>query len=132
MEAKEITEVKTLWRTVFNQDPPFRARQDFMRGHIAWAIQAKEHGGLKRKASNQLKQLMDELRKGEELKSERTLTIKPGTKLIRQYQGERYEVIVVEDGFLYQGKIYNSLSSIAREITGTRWNGKVFFGVKKL
>ena len=132
MEAKEITEVKTLWRSVFNQDPPFRPRQDFMQGHIAWAMQAKEHGGLKRKASNQLKQLMDELRKGEELGTEQALTIKPGTKLIRQYQGKRHEVIVAEDGFRYEGKSYNSLSSIAREITGTRWNGRVFFGVKKL
>ena len=132
MEAKSISELRTTWRTLFNQDPPFRARQDFMQGHITWAMQAKEHGGLKRKASNQLKQLMDELRKGEELKSEQTLTIKPGTKLIRQYQGRRHEVIVVEGGFRYEGKIYNSLSSIAREITGTRWNGKVFFGVKKL
>lgn len=132
MEANEVSELKTLWRSVFNQDPPFRARQDFMQGHIAWALQAKEHGGLKRKTSNQLKQLMDELRKGEELKPEKTLTIKPGTKLIRQYQGKRHEVIVVEDGFRYEGESYNSLSSIAREITGTRWNGRVFFGVKKL
>ncbi len=132
MEAANINELRTTWRTLFNQEPPFRARQDFMQGHIAWAIQAKEHGGLKRKASNQLKQLMDDLRKGEELKADQSLTVKPGTKLIRQYQGERHEVIVVEDGFRYQGKSYNSLSSIAREITGTRWNGRVFFGVKKL
>lgn len=132
MEATNINELRLAWRALFNQDPPFRPRQDFMQGHIAWAMQAKKHGGLKRKTSNQLKQLMDELRKGEKLKTEQTLTIKPGTKLIRQYQGKRHEVIVVEDGFRYEGKSYNSLSSIAREITGTRWNGKVFFGVKKL
>jgi hypothetical protein len=132
MEATNINELRLAWRALFNQDPPFRPRQDFMQGHIAWAIQAKEHGGLKRKTSNQLKQLMDELRKGEEFKPEQTLTIKPGTKLIRQYQGKRHEVIVVEDGFRYEGESYNSLSSVAREITGTRWNGRVFFGVKKL
>jgi Cft2 family RNA processing exonuclease len=59
------------------------------------------------------------------------LEIKEGTKLIRKYQGKKHEVIVIKKGFEYNGQVYKSLSAIANKITGTRWNGKIFFGVKK-
>lgn len=59
------------------------------------------------------------------------LSIKAGTKLIREYQGKNHEVIVLEKGYQYQDKFYRSLSAIANEITESRWNGKVFFGIKK-
>lgn len=132
MEDKELSVIKAQWREHFHQDPPFKASRDFMQGHIAWAQQAKEHGGLKRKVNNQLKQMIQQLRVGTEPASDTSLIIKPGTKLIREYQGEKHEVITTADGFQYKGKAFGSLSSIAREITGTKWNGKVFFGVKKL
>ena len=132
MEAKELSTLKAQWREIFNQDTPFKASRDFMHGHIAWAQQAKKHGGIKRKASKQLKQMMQQLRGGDEPTPDTSLIIKPGTKLIREYQGEKHEVITIAEGFRYKGKAFNSLSRIAREITGTRWNGKVFFGVKKL
>ena len=131
MENKELLHLKAQWQEIFNQAPPFKASQDFMQGHIAWAQQAKEHGGIKRKANNQLKRMIQQLRSGTEPTPDKSLIIKPGTKLIREYQGEKHEVITTADGFQYNGKAYGSLSSIARKITGTRWNGKVFFGVKK-
>jgi len=55
----------------------------------------------------------------------------PGTRFLRIWNDKRYEVIVREDGFEFEGKTYRSLSAVAREITGTRWNGKIFFGYKK-
>lgn len=58
----------------------------------------------------------------------RELYFKVGTKLIRSYKGTTYEVLVVDKGFMYSGKVYKSLSAIAKEITGKNWNGKVFFG----
>ena len=54
-----------------------------------------------------------------------------GSKIIRSYQGIKYEVEIVPQGYLYQNKIYKSLSGVAKSITGKNWNGKVFFGVKK-
>ena len=60
-----------------------------------------------------------------------SIEIKSGTKLIREYKSEKHEVTALEKGFEYKGKQYRSLSAIANEITGTQWNGKVFFGVKK-
>jgi hypothetical protein len=58
--------------------------------------------------------------------------ILPGTRLVRVWNDRRYEVIVLADGYEFEGRTFRSLSAVAREITGTRWNGKVFFGLKKI
>ncbi len=124
-------ELKARWREVFNTPPPARTRSDFLHGHLSWAAQAKAYGGLTRKATNQLKHLMIQLRQGNDFTPENALLIKQGTKLIREYRGVKHEVTTTDTGFYYAGKDYKSLSMIAREITGTRWNGKAFFGVAK-
>lgn len=62
-------------------------------------------------------------------KDNKVLSITDGTKLVREFRGKRYSVTVIPNGFEYNGKKYKSLSAIANEITGTRWNGKKFFGV---
>ena len=131
MAATSANELKKQWRELFHKVPPSHASQDFMRGHIMWLRQAAEQGGLKRATKNQMKHLTEKLRNGMYLTSEHAFSIKSGTKLLREYQGEKHEVIATEEGFRYRGKTYSSLSMIARKITGTRWNGKLFFGVKK-
>ena len=128
---EESSTLKAQWLEVFKKEPPARASREFMQGHLAWVKQAVEYGGLKRKTNTQLKHLMKQLRDGVELIPDHNLIIKPGTRLIRQYQGIKHEVITTDNGFRYKDKIYGSLSMIAREITGTRWNGKVFFGAKE-
>lgn len=127
----EHADIKEEWKAAFKAPPPFRTNPDFMRGHLEWIRQAKEHGGLKRKINAQIKDLVSQLRDGVDLIPDHTLIIKPGTRMIRLYQGVKHEVIATEKGFLYKDKEYGSLSVIARSITGRRWNGKVFFGVKK-
>ena len=57
--------------------------------------------------------------------------ILPGTRFVRIWKDRRYEVLAHENGFEYEGRMFRSLSAVAREITGTRWNGKIFFGLKK-
>ena len=57
--------------------------------------------------------------------------VTPGTKFIREYRSVKYEVIVLEKGFGYNGNVYNSITAVAKAITGTNWNGKRFFGVTK-
>ena len=99
-------------------------------------MQAKKHGGLSAVAKKKLGKLATELAQNKEISIENISTsqnieIKTGTKFIREYQGRKHEVTAVEKGFEYNNKKYKSLSAIANEITGTRWNGKVFFGVKK-
>lgn len=132
-EIQELSspELKQKWREHFKCDPPRQTSQDFMRGHIAWNLQAAKHGGLKRKANNQIKELIKQLKEGKDLTPDHNMVIKAGTRLIRQYKGKKYEVIATDEGFIYDGKEYKSLSKVAAEITGTSWNGKVFFGVKR-
>jgi hypothetical protein len=104
--------------------------------HLSWELQAKKYGRLSASAKKKLEKLATELAKNKEISVESisvspSIEIKAGTKLIREYQGRKYEVTALDKGFEYNNKNYKSLSAIANEITGTRWNGKVFFGVKK-
>ena len=119
------------WVGEFSAQPPHRASREYLLMSLAWHAQTKQKGGLSRNANRQIKALMQQLRDGRPITPENKLTIKPGTKLLREYRGVKHEVIVAEGGYRYQGDIYGSLSAIARQITGTRWNGRVFFGVKQ-
>ena len=125
------TALQKRWIDEFGSKPPRRASREYLLGSLAWQGQAKRLGGLNRAATRQINQLMQQLQDGKALVPQNQLIIKPGTKLLREYQGAKHEVIIAEGGFRYQGDIYGSLSAIARQITGTRWNGKVFFGVKR-
>jgi hypothetical protein len=125
------------WKILFKKNSPFHARKEFLIKHIAWEQQAKEKGGYSAQTKKKLDKLAESFAKNKEinniksLKESFILEIKSGTKLIREYKGEKHEVTALDKGFEYNNKVYKSLSAIANEITGTRWNGKVFFGVKK-
>lgn len=125
-----LEELRKLWLQSFNMTPPPKIGRWFLVGHINWKKQAGEQGDMPRKTSSQLKKLMQQLRDGKDITPANDLIIKSGTKLLREYRGVKHEVIVNTDGYRYNNKLYRSLSQIARDITGTRWNGKLFFGVK--
>lgn len=131
LENLSNTEIKAEWRKYYKKEVPQHARRHFLLKHIEWQRDAKKYGGLSAKSKNQLARLMQSLRDGRELIPPTDLNIKSGTKLLREYKGAKHEVIVAEGRYVYQGRQYKSLSHIARDITGTRWNGKVFFGVKQ-
>src|ERR1700738_2053617 len=87
-------------------------------------------GGLRPEPERQLRQIAVELKLTREAK--RFLPqLKPGTRLMREWQGRTYEVVVLDEGFSWQGTRCNSLSAIARKITGTAWSGPLFFGLKQ-
>lgn len=128
------------WKKLFKTNSPQHARKDFLIKHIMWELQAKTQGGYSAQSKKQLDKLTDKLATMQEInendikettKQTLNLEIKAGTKLIREYKGEKHEVIALEKGFEYRDKQYKSLSGIAKEITGTQWNGKLFFGVKR-
>lgn len=132
------SELVKKWQEIFQLTPAPAARKEFLVKHLAWEIQAQEQGGYSSQTKKKLETLAKDLDQNQEIKDEKinalkqnALTIKPGTKLIREYQGKNHEVLVLENNYQYQNKVYRSLSSIANEITGTRWNGKIFFGLKK-
>lgn len=124
--------LKAKWRELFESEPPAYNRR-FLESRLAYRIQELAYGGLSRQTLERLRAMARQYatqtaseRKARPL--DRPIT---GTKLIREYQGVEYCVTVRRDDFEYLGRPYKSLSSIAREITGTKWNGLVFFGLKR-
>ena len=112
------------------EPPPFNRR--YLESRLAYRIQELAYGGLKPETVRRLEQLGEQLDGGDRKKSRIRADLKPiaGTRLIREYQGVEQVVTVTQGGFEWQGRPYQSLSAIARAITGTRWNGWVFFGLK--
>jgi hypothetical protein len=125
--------LKARWRELFGNEPPPYNR-NFLESRLSYRIQELAYGGLKRDTIERLRALAKEeeqVAKGAP-RRKTAADNRPliGTRLIRQWKGVEHQVTVLADGFEYLGYPYKSLSVVAREITGTRWNGWVFFGLK--
>ncbi len=129
LRSMPIVELRALWRAKFKTEPPKAFGPDLLRRSIAFRIQEQAYGGLDKATARLLHQLMDQHAKtpGKLVLPRR---IKPGAILVRQWKGQSHRVTVLEDGFAYEGQPYDSLSQIARRITGSRWNGPRFFGLR--
>ncbi len=131
LDDLDHTTLKERWRALQGGDPPRRLSRQLLLRALAYAIQEKAFGGLSPIVQRRLRRLREELRATGRIASFGTQpTFKPGTRLIREWQGCTHEVVILEHGFQWNGETYRSLSAIARIITGTRWNGHVFFGLK--
>jgi len=87
-------------------------------------------GGLRPQRQRQLRHVAQQLNQTAEIRRRARLELKSGTRLVREWRGRTYEVLVLDDGFSWQGTSYRSLSALARKITGTAWSGPLFFGLK--
>jgi Protein of unknown function (DUF2924) len=119
-----------IWAENFSKDPPPNLRKELMVPLLAYRIQEREFGGLSNAGRKKLKDIAQDLDPGKRPHTAKA-RLKPGTRLFRSWQGQVHEVSALAVGFEYQGKHFKSLSTIAREITGTRWSGPLFFGTKK-
>jgi hypothetical protein len=119
-------ELIVLWRKTMRSEPPRAFTKGLIARYLAYRVQEQAFGGLDR----QTKGFLDALARGRAPDMPRPRRLKPGTVIVREYQGERHEVTVAADGFIWLEKTYASLSMIAREITETSWNGPRFFGVR--
>jgi Protein of unknown function (DUF2924) len=117
--------VRTLRRVTFRSSPPPAFTNDLMLRFICWHIQEQTHGGLDPETAKHL----DGLARGDKPGADRPRRRKPGTVLLREYQGDRHTATVVADGYLWREATYANLSTIAGAITGTAWNGPHFFGL---
>jgi hypothetical protein len=124
--------LKAMWRDLFDSEPPPYNRR-FLESRLAYRIQELAYGGLKPATIERLEALGEQLDGGNIEVRRKRADDRPiaGTRLIREWQGVEHTVTVLVDGYEYQGRPYRSLSAIARAITGTRWNGPVFFGVRR-
>lgn len=131
LKTTPTPELKKQWRQLFETEPPPFNRR-YLESRLAYRIQELAYGGLKPETVKRLEALGEQLDGGDKRKRSIRADIRPiaGTRLIREFQGVEHVVTVLADGFDWQGRPYTSLSAIARAITGTRWNGWVFFGLK--
>ena len=116
------------WRRHYRSEPPRYASVEFMRQAIAYAIQERELGGLPASAQRELLAIAKGTKPAG---TSSTIKIKPGTKLLREWDGTTHEVLVTDKGFVWNGATYGSLSAVAMAITGAKWSGQRFFGLLK-
>lgn len=117
------------WRRLYGVQPPNKLSRDLLELGVAWKLQEQVLGGLSVTTSLRLAELAQALSSKAYPTRSRKVSLKPGARIIRSWGGETFEVVVIENGFLWRDTTWNSLSAIAREITGTRWSGPRFFGL---
>ncbi|MFG1301932.1 DUF2924 domain-containing protein [Xanthobacter sp. V3C-3] len=117
------------WKHQFRAAPPDRIRRDLLELGIAWKLQEKALGGLKKAIVSELRGLAEALAATGDIRRTKAPRLKPGARLVREWGGVTHEVTVTEAGFLWNGKAWTSLSAIAGEITGAHWSGPRFFGL---
>ena len=125
-------ELREQWQALFDIPPP-RYNRRLLESRLAYRIQELAYGGLKPATVARLEALGEQLDGGKAIVRGKRADSRPisGTRLIREYQGIEHCVTVRDQDFEYQGRPYKSLSAVARAITGTQWNGLVFFGLKR-
>ena len=128
-----LAQLQAKWRRDLKQSPPPHVRKQLLVPLLAYKLQEQAYGGLKPEVKRRLRELAAGFNRNPRRaggKFTDSIRIKPGTRLIRQWEGKTHQVTVGDSGFEYNGELYKSLSVIARLITGTRWSGPLFFGLK--
>jgi hypothetical protein len=125
-----IAQLRARYRELFYVDPPKAFGPDLLRRSVAHRFQEKAYGGLPRATQRLLDQMVKAVAAKPEGKIVLPRRIKPGSVLVRQWKGKSHRVMVLAGGFAYDGNTYSNLSEIAGLITGTKWNGPRFFGLR--
>jgi len=126
LDRKELVEK---WQLLYGTEPPVGSQNKFLLHAIAYRMQEKALGGLKPATRRFLEKAAQDNAFQQQILP--AVSIKPGTRLLREWHGVTYEVIILESSVLCNGKHYHSLSEVARAITGAHWSGPLFFGLKK-
>ena len=114
------------WSEVFGCPPPRHSQATLLRSALSWHYQMERHAGA---GSGGVDRMIRRLRRMAASATPK-LSLSPGTRLLRQWQGQTHHVTVLAQGFEYSGQTYRSLTAIARQITGTAWSGPLFFGLR--
>ncbi len=131
IEQLALDDLRRYWAQAWKRQPPRHLSRQMLIRSLIYKIREANGGGLSYDQKNKLDQLVRAYRRGRSEGAQRQLQIKTGTQIVREWNGVRHTVVVKNGLFEYCGKDYRSLSAIASGITGTRWNGWTFFGVKK-
>ena len=132
IDRLEISALRVKWRQLYGDAPPPRVGRDLLELAVAWHEQAQRGAGLSPWARAAIERMKADIKDGK-LPSENAGNHKkptPGTTFIREWNGTTHHVLVLDSGYAYEGRVWRSLSQIAGEITGARWNGPAFFGLR--
>lgn len=132
LKGAPAADLRAKWRQLFDTEPP-RYNRSFLESRLAYRIQELAYGGLSPATVERLQNLGDQFDSsapGARRRARAKERPVAGTRLIREWQGVEYTVTVTRDAYEWQGRPYKSLTSVARAITGSAWNGWVFFGLK--
>jgi hypothetical protein len=126
----DIGELREQWRGLYKTQAPPNLSHDLLVRAVAYRMQELAGGGPRPEPRRQLLRIAQQFKQTGEATIRARPQLKPGTRLMREWQGRTYDVLVLDDGFSWQNTRYRSLSAIARKITGTAWSGPLFFGLK--
>ena len=130
LAAATYAELKRRWRVLYRTEPPRRISRDLLVRALAYRIQERALGGLKLSTRRLLVKVAADAAAHRPLQLAPQPTLKPGTVLLREWHGTQHQVVVREDGIVFRGQPYKSLSEVAYRITGAKWSGPRFFGLK--
>lgn len=131
LTSLSLEDLRQKWSIAWGQEPHPRIGRTMLLKSLEYKILEQETGALTSEQRLKLEQLIKSYKRNSSFFDENLPALKPGTRLVRNWNGKRYSVLVQNAGYEYKDKTYSSLSQVAFEITGTRWNGWVFFGLKK-
>jgi hypothetical protein len=131
LHSASIIQLRQRWKALYGTEPPRRASRDLMTRAVAYRIQERALGGLSASTRRLLERVADDIGGRRPAKVPSIRKVHAGAILLREWGGVQHQVTVLESGVLFRGKQYRSLSEVARLITGSRWSGPLFFGLKK-
>jgi Protein of unknown function (DUF2924) len=126
----DIRELRQQWRDLYKTQAPRHFSRELLVRAVAFRMQELARGGLRPEPQRQLRRVAQRFQETGDATMRARAELKPGTRLLREWQGRTYDVLALDVGFSWQGTRYRSLSAIARQITGTPWSGPLFFGLK--
>jgi hypothetical protein len=131
LPALGLGELRQRWLKLYGTPAPKFFRRELLARAVAYQMQVKVYGGLSPATKRRLREIAEAVRTGNENDLFSAPRIKPGTQLLRVWREQTHRVTALPDGFEWSGARFSSLSAIAREITGTNWNGYAFFGLRR-
>jgi hypothetical protein len=127
----ELRELRQQWRALYKSEASPHLSRELLLRAVAYRLQEAALGGLRPERQRQLRHIAEQFNETGAIRRRTRVELKSGTRLVREWQGRTYEVLVLDDGFSWQSTHYGSLSAVARKITGTPWSGPLFFGLKQ-
>lgn len=135
LTSSDLHQLRVQWRKLMRSEAPAHLTRSLLLRILAYKVQELAYGGLDRESVRYLDRIAERLAAGDTnpvppVPDPRRGRLRPGTLLEREHGGTLHRVSVIEEGFSWQGRTYQSLSEVARAITGTNWNGPRFFGLR--